>query len=100
MWTAMHQSLYDKNQPKQVGLKTSSVQVQRTPLQTEPNKSCRILHVRRPVHVPSLMMLPADNAFTDGCQLRSDVSAAPAYRTTLGKEYNLSTLSLTSAMCR
>lgn len=43
-----------------------------------------------------MMMLPADNELTDDCQLRSDVSAAPAYHT-LDKEYNLSTLSLSSA---
>lgn len=42
-----------------------------------------------------MMMLPADNELTDDCQLRSDVSAAPAYHT-LDKEYNLSTLSLSS----
>ena len=44
-------------------------------------------------------MLPADNEITDGCQPRSGVSAAPAYHTTLGKDYNLSIPSLSSAKC-
>lgn len=44
-----------------------------------------------------MMMLPVDNELTDDCQLKYDVSAAPAYHT-LDKEYNLSTLSLSSAM--
>ena len=45
------------------------------------------------------VMLPADNELTDGCQLRPDVSAAPDYHTTLGKEYSISTLSLSSEKC-
>lgn len=43
-----------------------------------------------------MLPLPADNELTDGCQLGSDVSAIPAYHPTLGKEYNLSTLSLSA----
>lgn len=64
-------------------------------MQTEQNKSCRILY-KELVHILSMMMLPADNELTNDCQLRYDVSAAPAYHT-LDKEYNLSTLSLSSA---
>lgn len=64
-------------------------------MQTEQNKSCRILY-KELVHILSMMMLPADNELTNDCQLRYDVSAAPAYHA-LDKEYNLSTLSLSSA---
>lgn len=54
-------------------------------------------YIGRLVHIPPTLPLPADNELTDGCQLGSDVRAVPAYHPTLGKEYNLSTLSLSSA---
>lgn len=51
-------------------------------------------YIRRLVHTPPIRLLPTDNELTDGCQLRSDVSAVAAYHTTLGTGYNLSTLSV------